>query len=166
MRVHRAAGRSIAVMEPIIGYRAWLADCAGRLRSLSMPAVWWEPGSQPAARCHKPIHRFDEADLGPAPHAASHPCGYHAYHTLAALIAHGAADDDTCDQQALTLVRGIVVGGGRTQEHQLGWRAQYALPAAIIRFIPDDPDLRTRVLLAQYAASERYGIPLIDPKEA
>jgi hypothetical protein len=37
---------------------------------------------------------------------------------------------------------------------------------AILRFTPNDPDLRERVLLAQYSASVRYDIPLIDPKEA
>jgi hypothetical protein len=60
----------------------------------------------------------------------------------------------------------VVAGGGRTQEHELGWRAQYAVPVAIIRFVPDDPEVRERVLLAQYSASERYDIPLIDPKDA
>src|ERR671934_230804 len=78
-----------------------------------------------------------------------------------------AADADLRVNESLTVVRGIVEGGGRTQEHEHGWRAQYALPVAIIRFTPaDDPELRERVLIAQYAASERYGIPLIDPKEA
>ena len=70
------------------------------------------------------------------------------------------------DGAELTLVRGVVAGGGRTFEHEHGWRAQYALPLAIIRFRPDDPDTRSRVLLAQYAAAERYGMPLIDAKEA
>lgn len=151
------------VRPPIVGYRAWLGDREGRLRSLSMP-VWWEPGTQPAAKCHKLVHRFDETDPGPAPHPASHPCGYHAYDTLESLLAHGAADAGR--EPFLPVIRGIVEGGGRTQEHALGWRAQYVLPVAIIRFAPDDPELRSQVLLAQYAASERYDIPLIDPKDA
>jgi hypothetical protein len=153
------------MIAPITGYRAWLADPQGRLRSLASPDVWWRPGTQPAAICHKPLHRFHEAHLGPAPHSANHPCGYHAYHTLEALLASGA-EDIAADADELTLVHGIVAGGGRTHEHEHGWRAQYALPVAIIRFTPDDPDRRSRVLLAQYAAAERYGIPLIDPKEA
>jgi hypothetical protein len=151
-------------MEPLIGYRAWLADRDGRLRSLALTNVWWTTGTQPAARCHKPIHGFDGADLGDPPHAADHPCGYHAYNTLADLLAH-AADADVRRSTDLTVVRGVIEGGGRTQEHELGWRAQYALPVAILRFTPDDPELRERVLLAQYAASERYDIPLIDPKD-
>jgi hypothetical protein len=153
-------------MEPIVGYRAWLADREGRLRSLSTSTGWWEPGTQPAAVCHRPIHRFDEPHLGPAPHAVNHPCGYYAYNTLAGLLEHGAGDGDRHEEPGLTLVRGVVEGGGRTVEHELGWRAQYALPVAIVRFTPGDPELRERVLLAQYAASERYDIPLIDPKEA
>jgi hypothetical protein len=151
-------------MEPLIGYRAWLADRDGRLRSLALTNVWWTAGTQPAARCHKPIHGFDSADLGDPPHAADHPCGYHAYNTLEDLLAH-AADADVRRSADLTVVRGVIEGGGRTQEHELGWRAQYALPVAILRFTPDDPELRERVLLAQYAASERYDIPLIDPKD-
>jgi hypothetical protein len=153
-------------MEPLIGYRAWLADREGRLRSLALADVWWAPGTQPAATCHKPIHGFDEADLGAPPHAANHPCGYHAYNTLAGLLHHGAGDADLRADGSLAVVRGVIAGGGRTQEHELGWRAQYAVPVAIIRFAPDDPDIRERVLLAQYSASERYDIPLIDPKEA
>jgi hypothetical protein len=152
-------------MEPLIGYRAWLADREGRLRSLALADVWWTPGTQPAARCHKRIHGFGEAELGDPPHATDHPCGYHAYNSLAHLLAH-AADAELRGSQDLTVVRGIVEGGGRTQEHELGWRAQYVMPVAILRFAPDDPDLRERVLLAQYSASERYGIPLIDPKDA
>jgi hypothetical protein len=152
-----------AGMEPLIGYRAWLADRDGRLRSLALTTVWWEPGTQPAATCHKPIHGYE---LGAPPHAADHPCGYHAYNTLHALLAHGATDEDGRGDGSLTLVRGIVEGGGRTQEHELGWRAQYALPVAILRFTPDDLAIRERVVLAQYAASERYDIPLIDPKDA
>jgi hypothetical protein len=153
-------------MEPVIGYRAWLADQEGRLRSLALTDVWWTRGTQVAARCHKPIHGFGEADLGDPPHAANHPCGYHAYNTLAGLLDHGASDGDVRGDQALAVVRGIVAGGGRTQEHELGWRAQYALPVAIIRFTPNDPELRERVLLAQYSASLRYDIPLINPKDA
>jgi hypothetical protein len=152
-------------MQPLVGYRAWLADRDGRLRSLALSDMWWAPGTQPAARCHKRIHGF-EAERSDPPHAADHPCGYHAYHTLSALLEHGAADADIRADGTLTVVRGVVEGGGRTQEHELGWRAQYALPVAILRFVPNDPDLRERVLLAQYSASERYGIPLIDPKEA
>jgi hypothetical protein len=153
-------------MEPLLGYRAWLADREGRLRSLALTDVWWTPGTQVAARCHKPIHGFGEAEAGEPPHAANHPCGYHAYNTLADLLEHGASDGDVRGDHALAVVRGIIEGGGRTQEHELGWRAQYALPVAILRFTPNDPELRERVVLAQYAASLRYDIPLIDPKEA
>jgi hypothetical protein len=160
------AGENGDVMDPLIGYRTWLADRQGRLRSLVAPHGWWVVGTQPAATCHRPIHRFDETDPGPAPHAANHPCGFHAYNTLAGLLSHGAADGDLRDRDGLTVVRGVVEGGGRTQEHDLGWRAQYALAVAIVRFTPDDPCARSDALLAQYAASERYGIPLIDPKDA
>jgi hypothetical protein len=155
------------MLASITGYRAWLADSEGRLRSLASPDIWWRPGTQPAAVCHKPLHGFHEAHLGPAPHAANHPCGYHAYHTLGALLASGAHDvAGDADADRLTLVRGIVAGGGRTHEHDFGWRAQYAMPVAIIRFAPADLEARSRALLASYAAAERYGIPLIDPKEA
>ena len=152
-------------MQPIVGYRSWLADDQGRLRSLANWEFWWEPGTQPAATCHRLVHRFDGPDLGQPPHAVNHPCGYHAYNTLAALLADEATGIDARTPEELTLVRGIVQGGGRTHEHALGWRAQYALPVAILRFTPDDPDLRTRVLLAQYEASRRFDIPLLDPKE-
>lgn len=150
-------------MQPIVGYRAWLADRDGRLRSLAVPDVWWTPGAAVPAACHHLFHRLDDTDPGPAPHATDHPCGWHAYHALEPLLAAPAEHYAT---NGLMLVRGVVEGGGRTQEHRLGWRAQFALPIAIIRFVPADPEIRSRVLLAQYSASERYGIPLIDRKEA
>jgi hypothetical protein len=153
-------------MEPILGYRAWLADRDGRLRSLAVQDCWWEPGRWHAATCHRVFHRFDETDPGPAPHPANHPCGWHAYHRLDTLLTEVADLLETAWSRDLCLVRGVVKGGGRTQEHARGWRAQYAVPMAIIRFVPDDAESRSPVLLAQYAASERYGIPLIDPKEA
>lgn len=151
-------------MEALRGYRAWLADREGRLRSLAVESVWWRPGQVVAATCDRPVHLFDDLDLGPAPHAANHPCGWHAYHTLETLVEHLALD--ITEMEELTLVCGLVEGGGRTQEHAFGWRAQYALPVAIIRFVPEDPEQRSRVLLAQYLASERYRIPLIDRKDA
>jgi hypothetical protein len=153
-------------MEPILGYRAWLADREGRLRSVSMDHVWWEPGRAVEATCYKPVHRFDDTARGPAPHDVNHPCGWHAYSTLAALLADRADGMEPRETTELSLVRGIVEGGGRTVEHEHGWRAQFALPVAIIRFVPDDPQLRSRVLLAQYLAGERYGIDLIDIKDA
>ena len=152
-------------MEPILGYRAWLADRDGRLRSLAVQDCWWEPGTWRAARCHRPFHRFDETDPGPAPHAANHPCGWHAYSKLPTLLDEVSDLLEAAPARDLCPVRGIVRGGGRTQEHARGWRAQYAIPVAILRFVPDDPEQREGVLLAQHAASRRYGVPLIDPKD-
>jgi hypothetical protein len=154
------------VSEPIIGYRAWLADDRGELRSCAVQHVRWRPGLQPAAVCHRPAHRFDEPHLGPAPHDVNHPCGWHAHFTLEQLLAYDVDGLEVRDHPGLVAVRGLVSGGGRTQEHRYGWRAQYVAPLAILRFVPDAPERRERVLLAQYLASERYGIPLIDPKDA
>jgi hypothetical protein len=153
-------------MEPLLGYRAWRADREGRLCSMRVDGVWWQPGVAMEATCHKPVHRFDEPNLGPAPHDANHPCGWHAYSSLGALLLDEEDTAEPTDMRGFTVVHGLVEGGGRTQEHEHGWRAQYALPVAIIRYVRNDPETRSQVLLAQYAASERYGIPLIDPKEA
>ena len=153
-------------MEPLLGYRAWRADRDGRLCSLRVDGVWWEPGVVMEATCPRPVHRFDELGIGPAPHAQNHPCGWHAFARLDDLLADKRGTSEPSDMLGFTVVHGIVEGGGRTQEHEHGWRSQYALPVAIIRYVPDDPAIRSQVLLAQYAASERYGIDLIDPKDA
>jgi hypothetical protein len=104
--------------------------------------------------------------LGPAPHAANHPCGWHAFTSLEALLDDESDTSEPSDMLGFTVVHSLVERGGRVQEHEHGWRSQYALPVAIVRRVRNDPEIRSRVLLAQYAASERYGIDLIDPKDA
>jgi hypothetical protein len=153
---------------PLTGYRIWISNADGWLRSMVMRNVIWEPGQvTPAAKCN----RWTSAmlDGGPAPHIADHPCGWHFYDTYARLAEQGG---QTCDTYfhghpniLLVQVWGIIEVGGRVQRHAMGGRAQYARPVALIKRQVSTHPGYGRVQAAEYAAARRYRLPLLPPEE-
>lgn len=156
------------IEPPLTGYRIWVSNQDGLLRSWVMRNVIWKPGKvTPPAMCNRPTASLRHS--GPAPHADDHPCGWHFYDTYERMVEQGGK---TCDTYfhgypniLLVQVWGIVEVGGRVQHHQLGGRAQYARPVALIRRQVSCHPGYGRVKAAEQAVCRQYGIPLVPVEE-
>jgi hypothetical protein len=117
-------------IEPFTGFRVWaVAEGAGphdlALESMYYPLRW--PRKRAAVA---------ECGNGGATPCREHACGLYAAAGLAALRPYLPArlwdyDSELPIFRATRLVVGKVHGWGSVAEHEDGWRAQYAYPAAI-----------------------------------
>jgi len=108
---------------PLIGYRLWLHDYSGLLRSVYQP-VHWTPHEVCHAEC-------DRAPRAPQPGCQ---CGIYAFRR--ALDLH--KEIERIDRQGTALhsvfahlgepIFGTVRLWGNVIEHEYGWRAEYAYP--------------------------------------
>lgn len=134
--------------HPVLGFRVW--------RQLHDPlqivgvifGIEWTAGAV-TAECHAggisraPVGQFHEAPLKRC------SCGLHAHHELALAI----KDMDTWGihyglRPNTSLVLGAVIGWGRVEVHEDGWRSQFAKPVALAReVLPQQrPNLAVPVL--------------------
>jgi hypothetical protein len=131
------AGASIAMYEPVLGYRAWLVERGSdefRLRGVMVPAEWaGAPGDWTAAVCRPPAgggSRVVRHDPACVPHPDC-TCGLYAYDSLSS----GGYDDRLGQAYGAEagIVWGAVVGAGRVLAYRGGWRAQFARPVAMVQ---------------------------------
>jgi hypothetical protein len=143
-------------IEPLVGWRYWRLDRAGRLTSLGAGRQLWEPGRALRARCrHERIDPFDERwrlvdGFAYRPHRAPGEdcvCGIHAARDLASLRS-----------QRLFGLRydaaGEVSVWGKVIPGELACRAELAYPKSIyvIRSRHAD-DERTVAALSAYGVA-------------
>lgn len=67
-------------------------------------------------------------------------------------------------RRATGCVLGVCLGWGRLQEHTDGWRAEYAMPVALV----DSWWLRSRILTSEriHAVAREYAVPVVSMREA
>jgi hypothetical protein len=112
--------RIIDAPEPVIGFRIWRVYAAGDLHS-GFGRERWAPGAGFTAHCK--VWLDDQA----VPHWECF-CGVHAFRDPRHLKSwRGGAP-----RRGGTRVTGAVALWGRIIEHELGFRAQYARPVALI----------------------------------
>lgn len=149
------------VAEPIRAYRSWDVTHLG-LKGFE--STIWPVALPLRARC---LYRSYRSSLGSYGSRASDPhqcpsppgypdhmghgCGIYAYKTLDACM------DDSWRVGGGSRVFGEVLLWGQVYEHEMGYRAEWAKPAAIY-------ELPMRAgMVTPASVSEFYGVPLVEP---
>jgi hypothetical protein len=136
---------------PLVGWRAWRSGDGTGLRSLTSSAMWptGKPMRSYCIRCDLSGHR------SPCPGCE---CGLYVF--------AGPSDASVIRLSRRTAVYGPVLTWGRTQEHETGWRSEYARPLALVRPRILSRRTRARVDGILDRLGREYGVPVLSLKEA
>lgn len=183
-------GQDELYIEPVVGFRYWrmnrgektstrLGDgkvYTPRLRGVTHQYHWPFDGVV-KAECKKKGDQIEGPHEAPEFHCQ---CGFYGYYDFATML-----DKPAMFGRHTKIAMGIVLGWGRTTIHELGFRAQYARPIALLR-TPDswfrETEEKPEVLpWATFETehikylehldlldriAEAYSIPVIDTAEA
>lgn len=130
----------------------WLPGVPLEARKCPSNSLWtmrWSPGGPPTLERH---------DQGPAPHPNG-ACGIYAMRQWSNVSLYRDLETETVVGDLVMAVGGLLSMWGRVIEHEHGYRAQYAYPAALWPYRPAH-------LPINFPAPERWLEPLLRAGEA
>jgi len=137
-------------VEGVVGYRAWgvhVESGVATLRSVVMTKHSWTPGAPVVAEC-----AWGGEARHPAP-ASGCDCGVFGF-SLASLAYQAFPERTT--------LHGEVILWGTIRLHEFGYRAEYAIPAAL--YLPEplvSSESRAAHQRIASLAADRYDVPLV-----
>jgi hypothetical protein len=166
--------------EPITGYRTWLMEPDKLELTGVIHRLVWTPGDHSHAECRKNIS--PSGKVLPGKRRSRHmvpsmkcQCGFWAYSDLSYM----KTSTNYCWGSMIKSVRGVIIAQGRIQLTSKGFRAEYAKPIALQRWLerkwtpaPTDPENKGKLEVQRKfwneqleRIAEHYEIPLVDDEK-